>query len=136
PPEHQLNDQQIAILKELLEAAQPALAEARSLIDTPRGRHTLKFSPDWIGTLLPMIQTNREAATILRYDVYDRAQAGDADGAVRSCQAAFHAGCSLGDEPFLITQLVRIACQAVAVGLLERALAQGEPSDAVLAELQ
>jgi hypothetical protein len=102
----------------------------------PRGRHPITYSPDWISTLLPTIQTTREAATVLRYDVYDKAQAGDADGAGRSCHAAVNAGSSIGDEPNLISQLVRIACQAVAVNLLERVLAQGEPSDAVLAALQ
>ncbi len=136
PAVNLLNEQQAAAVKEELGRAGPALAEARSLIDTPRGRHPITFAPNWIGTLLPMVQANREAAVLLKYDVLDKAQAGDADGAVRSCHAAFHAGSSLGDEPFLISQLVRIACQAVAVNLLERTLAQGEPSDAVLAALQ
>lgn len=136
PPERQLNEPQIATAKEVLGPVGPALAEARSLIDTPHGRHPITYTPDWISTLLPTIQTTREATNLLRYDVYDRAQAGDADGAVRSCHAAFNAGCSIGDEPTLISQLVRIACQAVAVNLLERTLAQGEPSDAVLAALQ
>jgi hypothetical protein len=137
PPANQLNEQQIAGLKELLlEPVGLALAEARSLIDTPRGRHPVSITQDWIGTLLPTIQVTREAVNLLRYDVYAKAQAGDADGAIRSCHAAFHTGCSLGDEPFLIAQLVRIACQAVAIGLLERTLAQGEPSEEVLAALQ
>ncbi|HEY1379613.1 MAG TPA: hypothetical protein VGF55_22610 [Gemmataceae bacterium] len=136
PPEHELNDQQTAALKDEIVRAGPALAAARSMIDTPRGRHAISYAPNWIGTLLPLIQAHREVVVLLKYDVLDKAQAGDADGAVRSCHAAFHAGCSVGDEPFLISQLVRIACQAVAVNLLERTLAQGEPSEAVLAALQ
>jgi hypothetical protein len=136
PAVNQLNDRQIALLNEALEPLAPALAEARSLIDTPRGRHPITYTPDWIGTLLPTVQSTREAATLLRYDVLDKAQAGDVDGAVRSCHAALHTGTSLGDEPILIAQLVRIACQAVAVKLLERTLAQGAPAEAVLAALQ
>jgi hypothetical protein len=136
PPVNQLNSEQIATLTEFLEPAGPAVAEARSLIDTPLGRHPIVFSPDWISTLLPTIQDARLAAGLLRYDVFAKAQAGDMDGAIRSCHAAFHAGSSLGDEPFLIAQLVRIACQAIAIGLLERTLAQGERSDGVLAALQ
>src|SRR5207302_5809858 len=50
--------------------------------------------------------------------------------------AAFHAGCSLGDEPFAISQLVRIACQDVAIKSLERVLAQGEPPADHLAALE
>src|SRR5205823_12653707 len=69
-------------------------------------------------------------------DVLARAQTGDADGAVRSAHAALNGGASLGDEPMLITQLVRIACQTVAIDLLERSLAQGEPSEEVLAAFQ
>jgi hypothetical protein len=136
PPQHQLNDEQNAFIADKLGQVGPALAEARSLIDTPRARHPVTFTADWISTLLPTIQDCREASVLLRFDVLNKAQAGDIDGAIRSCHAAFHAGCSLGDEPFLIAQLVRVACQAVAVNLVERTLAQGEPSDVVLAALQ
>ena len=72
----------------------------------------------------------------MRYDVLDRCQEGDIDTAIASCIACFHAGSSLGDEPTAISMLVRIACQAVAVSLIERTLAQGEASPAMLAELQ
>ncbi|HEY1379612.1 MAG TPA: hypothetical protein VGF55_22605 [Gemmataceae bacterium] len=134
-PERRLNDQQIAALRELLEPVGPALAEARSLIDTPRGRHFLTYAPIWLETRQPA-GDNRDVAALLRYDIFDKAQAGDADGAARSCHAAFHAGCSIGDEPFALSQVVRVAVQAIAVNLLERTLAQGEPSEAVLAALQ
>ncbi len=136
PSVNRLNDEQIAALKDLLGPAGPALAEARPLIDTPSGRHPITYTPVWWSTLLPTIQSSREAVTLLRFYVFDRAEAGDIDGAVRSCHAAFHAGCSIGDEPCLIAQLTRIACQAAAINLLERALAQGEPSGAVLTALQ
>jgi hypothetical protein len=136
PSMNRLNDAQIAALNELLEPAGPALAEARSLIDTPRGRHPVTYTPDWFNTLLPTLQSSRDAVTLLKFDALNKAEAGDIDGAIRTCHAAFHAGCSIGDEPSLIAQLVRIACQAAAINLLERALAQGEPSDAVLTALQ
>jgi hypothetical protein len=136
PSVNRLSDEQRAALVEMLGPVGPALVEARSLIDTPHGRHPVTYAPDWVSTTLPTIQTSREAVTLLKFDVLDKAEAGDMDGAVRSCHAAFHAGCSLGDEPNLIAQLVRIACQAFAINLLERTLAQGEPSDAVLAALQ
>src|SRR5205814_183297 len=40
------------------------------------------------------------------------------------------------DEPILVSQLVRIACQSFAVEMVERALAQGEPPPDRLAALQ
>jgi hypothetical protein len=136
PPEHQLNDQQIVALNDLLEPAGPALLVARSVMDVPRGRYAVTHSPNFIGTLLPMLQEAREAANLLRFDAYAKAQANDADGAVRSCHAALNVGSSIGDEPILISQLVRIACQMIAINGLERTLAQGEPSDTVLTTLQ
>jgi hypothetical protein len=135
-PEHQLNDQRIAALGEILELVGPVLAEARSLIATPLGRHAVVYPLDWFSTLLPTVHDTRWAAALLRFDVYDKAQSGDADGAVRSCHAALNAGSSIGDQPNAVAQMARCAVQVVAVSLLERALAQGEPSDGVLAELQ
>lgn len=135
-PEHRLDDQQIAALNDVLAPLGPALVEARSLVDTPRGRHPITYTPDWISTNLTVVQTTREAAALLKLDVIVKVEAGDFDGAVRSCHAMFHAGCSVGDEPAMIAQLVRAACQAIAIDLLERTLAQCEPSDAVLAALQ
>ena len=54
----------------------------------------------------------------------------------RSCQAILNDGNALRDMPTLIGQLVHIAIQAIAVGQLERVLAQGEPPEALLAALQ
>jgi hypothetical protein len=93
------------------------------------------WSPDWISTILKC-QDNREAVALLRNDAFFHAQNGDADGAIRACHAGFHCGCSIGDEPIMISQLVRIACQAVAISSLERVLAQGSPSEELLAAFQ
>jgi hypothetical protein len=137
PPEAQLNERQLDALDVLLQAHGPAaVAEARSLIDFPRGRSAIAYSADFISTMLPHLQDHRQAAGLMRYDALARAQAGDADGAVRSAQAAVNAGVALGDEPVLITQLVRVACQTVGILAAERALAQGEPSEGVLAAFQ
>jgi hypothetical protein len=136
PPERQLDTDLIASTKDLLGPAGAALAEARSLVDTPLGRHPYVFAPDHVGAVLPHLAGNRTAISLLHLDVYVRAQSGDADGAIRSCHAAFHSGCSIGDEPFISSQNARIACQMDAIIMLERALAQGEPSDGVLAALQ
>jgi hypothetical protein len=134
-PQALLNEQQIEFLGRLREASQDATAAARKLIDLPHGRYAIQWSPDWISTILKC-QDNRQAVNLLRLDAIDLAQRGDADGALRSTHAAFHCGCSIGDEPMSISQLVRIACQAVAITTLERVLAQTEPSDEVLAAFQ
>ena len=72
------------------------------------------------------------AAILLRYDAALRSQEGDADGALTSIRGAVNAGRSLYDDPTLIAQMHRYACCIIAFASLERALAQGEPSEAAL----
>ena len=130
-----LNDQQIDALKQIQKESAVAVVEARKLFDMPHGRHPITWSPDWISTL-HLCPDNRAAVAVLKYDALNLAQQGDADGALRSTHAAFNCGASIGDEPTAISQLVRVACQAVALSTLERMLAQTEPSEAALAAFQ
>src|SRR5262249_28847214 len=81
-------------------------------------------------------QRTRQVARLLHFDALDRGQQGDMAGALESCRACFNAARSLGDEPFGISQLIRIAVAAIACDMVERALAQGEAADADLAALQ
>lgn len=134
-PPKLLNEQQRGAVQNGLTFHGPHIPLARSLRDKPHGRHDISWAANSFATLLKC-QDNRAAAGALRYDVLDRCQAGDIEGAIASCIACFHAGSSVGDEPTAISMLVRIAVQAVAVALIERTLAQGEPSPAILAELQ
>jgi hypothetical protein len=135
-PEQQLNPQQIQVLQTELHKLQPAVAEARRLADLSQARFDLSGAPDRITALLPLVQEVRVLVNLLRYDILLRCQEGDADGAVVSSRAMFGAGRALRSEPLLITILVRIACEAVALGTVERLLAQGQPSEAALAQLQ
>jgi hypothetical protein len=135
-PQRQLNTEQIEALRAELKRAAAALSEARKLSEMPDGRYPISYTPDFIGTLLPFAQTARETARMLSLDAVQRAQEGKADDALTSCRAVLNAGRSLGDEPLLISQLVRIACRAVAVSQTQRTLAQGEPADAALRQVQ
>jgi hypothetical protein len=135
-PEAQLNAPQIRALKMQLQNAVKARDAARELADMPNGYFVINWAPDFISTLLPGIQEAREVVSLLADDAMLRAQEKDADGAVRSLQAALNAGRSTGDVPGAIAQLVRIAGVSVTAVKLERILAQGEPAPAVLAELQ
>ena len=119
-----------------LEEYGEAVRIARTVADHPRGRHELELGPTLIDTLLPDAQAVRGAARILAADAAMRAQGGDLDGAVDSCRALLNAGRSMGDEPFLISQLVRIAIGSVAMNSMRRVLGQGEPSEAALIRLQ
>jgi hypothetical protein len=124
------------VLRDELETYGEVVKIARTVADYPRGRHELELGPTLIDTLLPEAQASRIAARLMAADASIRAQDGDPDGALDSCRAILGIGRSIGDEPFLISQLVRVAIGSVAMKSARRVLGQGEPSDPALARLQ
>ncbi len=135
PNEH-LRPRERDAMRPEMERAAPALQEARRLIDFRRGRFPIAYSRDFISTLLPNIQEARETAHLLQNDALFHAQSGDLDGALLACRALVNNARTIGDEPSLICQLVRMAIRAIAVGQTERTLGQGELPGADLARLQ
>jgi ABC-type transport system involved in multi-copper enzyme maturation permease subunit len=135
-PEKQLKDRQVQVLTELLEKAEPVLILARRLVDMPRGRAPITWSPDGLWMMLVDTQNSRSSANLLMYDTLLRTQEHDVDGALDSCRGIINAGRSIGDEPSLVSVLVRIAIRGVAINSLERAIAQGEPGDEAMRKLQ
>jgi hypothetical protein len=139
PPQVQLNEQQATLLEARFAILQKAVPEARKLEDMPEGRYPITYSEDFISTLVPHLQDAREVCELLRWDAARRVHAGDVEGALESCLALENAARSMGDEPFLISLLVRHGCGTVAVETLERTLAQGEAtehSDPILKRMQ
>ena len=136
PPNAQLNAQQVQLIRTELAKLAKALEDARKLKDMPDGRYPITYTDDSIGTLLPNHQDVRAIADWLQHDAWLFAQEGDYDAAVESCQAIVNGGRSMKDDPFLITCLIRIALQTIAVNTLERVLAQGEPSNERLRAMQ
>jgi hypothetical protein len=135
PPQERLNEHQVRALRTELEKVARARDEARKLADMPEGYYAITWHPDFLTTSPPGIDEAPEVARLLAADALLRAQDNDADGAVRSLQAAVNAGRSLGDLPMAVAQLVRVNTVASAVSRLERVLAQGEPSPGGLKEL-
>jgi hypothetical protein len=135
-PSEQLEPAAFTLLSKELDGVRPALEEARKLATRPNGRHPITFQRNVIATLLPTQQETRRVTQLLAYDVLRQAQAGDMKQALTSCRAALNAGRSVGDEPLLITMLVRTACVALACQSAERTLAQGEPAPDDLLALQ
>jgi hypothetical protein len=85
---------------------------------------------------LDHIQNSREVANLLQWDAILRAHDDDVDGAAESCRAILCMARALKDQPFLISVLVRIAEQAIAIYNLERTLALGTVSETELQKLQ
>jgi hypothetical protein len=137
PADVQFNKQQLAVLKGELREAEASLIEARKLADLPHGR----LPPDppskfvFPGSNRHLEQV-RKIMALLDMDARVRVQDGEFDDAVASCRAILNAGRAIGDEPNVVAQLVRLACESTAVHELERILAQSVPSPAALEAAQ
>jgi hypothetical protein len=126
--QHRLNGPQIAALREALTKHAEAVKLARTLKDFKgEGRFPIKHDPNSLNTDLDPLQRNRGVLNMLMYDAMLRAEEEDAAGALQSCRALLVAARSIGQEPYLIALLIRVAGDHMLVPALERALAQGEP---------
>jgi hypothetical protein len=117
------------------ESTAAARAIARGLWRFPRGQHPLAMQRNPYMTLLPHAQQCREVASLLQYDAHLSALENDADKGIESAHAALNVGRSISDEPFLISQLVRIACCRISSQAAMQVLAWCEARNG-LAELQ
>ena len=135
-PIAQLNRQQSELIRgELAKIVKP-LEEARKLKDMPRGRFPVVYTDDFIGTLLPEHQNARTIAEWLQHDAMLLAHDEEYDKAVESCLALLTASRAFDGDPFLISHLIRVAMQTIAIVSLERVLAQGQASEPTLQAMQ
>ncbi len=135
-PDERLTEPLAAELRDVLAKESAALALAARLRDLPRGRFPLVIAPNPIMTVLGHIEADRHVSRLLQAEAFRRAQDGDPDGALDACRDILGTARGIGDEPFLISQLVRMTLDEVAMATVQRVLAQGRPSDAALARLQ
>ncbi|MFH1719604.1 MAG: hypothetical protein ABIF19_19815, partial [Planctomycetota bacterium] len=70
--------------------------------------------------LLPDMSNLKGGVKLLSLEAVFHAENGNSESAVRSVRSAFGIARSLEKEPILVSQLVRIACQALTVSTLER----------------
>jgi len=131
-----LSQRHLKILRDELTRAAPALAEAHKILALPHGRYPITYTKDYISTPLPYIQDARSCANWFAYEATLRAQDQDLAGALTSCRGIFSVSRSIGDEPNLISTLVRIAIRQLALRRIEQALALGQPTEGSLAALQ
>jgi len=120
------------VIGSYLRDRQDLLAKLHEAAKFPRGAYPIQWTPDGVSTLLPHLSKVRAATRLLCLEAEYRANRGDADGAADSCLAALRVAASVGDEPLIISMLVRIACEATAIDALQRTLALGTPGEAGL----
>lgn len=103
----------------------------------PTGGLPFHFAePNPFGTLIQDLQKLREVAALLKDYATVEAYLGRGDEALRAADASLHfAQVTLAKEPTLISQLVRMASCAIAVGSVQQTLAWTEPTEG-LADLQ
>jgi hypothetical protein len=127
PPAARLRDEQAQALRKHLDKLQPALREARKLVDYPKGRYApAQISRDYFNTPLPHAQAARDVAALLMFDAVRQCEEREYRNAWASAVAALHAGRSLGDDPFVVSHAVRFAARHFAVAAMERILGHGE----------
>jgi hypothetical protein len=130
-----------------LAAAREPTAVARefartNLVYRTAGRYPVTIGEIPYTTLLPHVDKVRFVYGLIEYDANLAALDGDPARGLLAARAALNAGRSIGDEPFLISQLVRMAGGGVSCRSAERVLAWNRPSglpgvsDAELAALQ
>jgi hypothetical protein len=135
-PSRRLPEEWVAALTKWQRRLDAPLKLARSMEGYPTGRYPVTYDRNFIGTKFPHVAPLRYAVSLLRYDGHARAYQGEIDSALASARAMLNVGRSLGDEPFAISQMVRMATESAAVEVIELALAQGEASDAALVATQ
>jgi hypothetical protein len=127
----------VADVRTHLAKARESVELARSVRHVTDGGFPLVFKePLLITTLLEKQQNLRQVMGLLSYDAAVRAYDRDDTGALESCLAILAVARGIGDEPTLISQLIRMAGVAICVSSTERALCWGADfNDATLAEL-
>jgi len=135
-PEQQLAPDIYYELRKELKGIEPLVIQARGLAKMKDGRFPITYASNFIGTLLPHVQNARDLFELLRKDMLVRARENDIDGALESARAMLIAARSIGDEPFVVSQLVRMGCDSSVVRSVERVLAQGQATEQGLAQLQ
>ncbi|MHC4479055.1 MAG: hypothetical protein ACYTEL_25805 [Planctomycetota bacterium] len=88
-----------------------------------------------LATLMPYLSDVRKATQLLDLEAILSAEDAQPDAAVRSIASMFGVARSLSEEPLVISQLVRIACQALAVSGLERVVNRTKLTDEHLRDL-
>lgn len=110
-------------------------AHATELRRASPGSYPFTVGPDPVAVSLPHIERARRVAAVLGYDARWEVLDGKANRGIAAARAALAVARSFGDEPMLLSQMVRASCARAAADTAMQMLAWGQPTDE-LAELQ
>jgi hypothetical protein len=137
-----LNRRQLLDLRfgdtDLVEATRPARELALTLRNYRRGYHVVVLGDAPFIESLDETQGAREVARLLTTEAQIAAQSDDPVRGLRAARAILATGRSIGDEPSIISVLVRYTCERIAAETAVRVLALTDSRDALpeLAALQ
>jgi hypothetical protein len=126
-PNRLLTPEDSRLIAKSLDENKEVVLIARMFEKFPRGRQPFPPFESWLSLSLEHTQTLRKVVGVLRLDAERLSLDNQPDDAIALVYPILHAGNALRDEQTLISQLVRIAINAIAVGAMERTLALGEP---------
>jgi hypothetical protein len=132
-PPVRLDPEEVQTLRAELQRLGPALAESHALTRFRTGRFPSQGAVESFTSDQGHLKRTRAVAHLLEYEATLLAQEGKVSEAIVSARTTLHAGRAIGDEPGSMAMLIRLACLGSGIRGVERALAQGEASDAVLA---
>jgi len=135
-PQVRLTSDQHRDLINDMEDVEYALLLVGPLADLPEGRYVIPWSNNYLMTPLRHLDAQHAVRQLLWHDLMLRAEEDDPDGALTDCRRLLHLGRSVGDEPLTMSQLMRLSTARSAVRGAQRVLAQGEPGDVALEDLQ
>lgn len=124
----------MAHARKLVDLCKELISDARDLRHLSGGV-VVPIAGNPLATLLPHVQKVREVATLLQQDALVSAVDGKTADALDDALAVLALARGLDGEPFLISQLVRVALASVAVRVVERTLGLGNADDAKLADV-
>ncbi len=113
----------------------PMLAEFAGAAARPRNRYPVHYE-EGFGAMLPALAALKGSAQVCRLRAIARLETGDSAGAATDVLLAYRLGASTQEEPILISQLVRVACDAIAHQALWEGLATHRWSDTQLVAFQ
>lgn len=132
---HRPGAEALAAAAKMAQPTRDLRARALELRTTRPGRYPIVIAQDPIATNLPHLDRARRLLSLIEFDAHWEALNGNPNRGVACARAALVVARSIGDEPTLVSQLVRLACAKVSANIALQTLAWGAPTEG-LAELQ
>lgn len=132
-----VNAQAALAVLERLKPYEPALAELHAASKRPYARFNVNYTLEnpW-GILLPHLAVVKRTCQLLRLKASAELAAGHSEQALKDILLMLRLVDSPKDEPFLISQLVRVACLEITMQPIWEGLVQRRWTDAQLQQLQ